>query len=136
MMLNSPLALSFIRSIGAGLAGFAAYGGWAVFANWPHGETIAWKSGLVQGSYSFLLTLSMTLITEWLHKLAIKLTYRIPILMVCISSVLFCTAYGINYVAGTPEILMTIVPGFIIGSTYTLIYILGLERRTGFSSHG
>ena len=135
-MLNSPLAPSLIRSIGAGLAGFAAYGGWAVFANWSHGETIALKSGLVQGSYSFLLTLSMTLVTEWLHKLAIELTYRIPLLMLSICSVLFCTAYGINYAAATPEILMTIVPGFIIGSTYTLIYILGLEKRTQISSHG
>lgn len=136
MMLNSPLARSLVRSIGAGLAGFAFYGGWAVFVNWPHGETIALKSGLVQGSYSFAVTLSMTLVTEWLHKLAIEFTYRIPLLMLTICSALFCTAYGINYVAGTPEILMTIIPGFIIGSTYTLIYIFGLEKRTQISSHG
>lgn len=124
-MLNSPL----VRSLLAGLAGFVAYGGWAVLANWSHGETIAIKSGLVQGSYSFCLTWVMTLATEWLHGLFLNLTYRVWRLMISICSVLFATAYSINYVAGTPEILMTIIPGFIIGSVYTLVYIMALERK-------
>ena len=115
----------------AGLAGFAAYGGWAVYANWSHGETIAYRSGLVQGSYSFVLTWVMTLVTEWLFRVIPATPFRVVWLMGIVTPILFATAYGINYAAGTPEILMTITPGFIIGSTYTLVYVMGLQRTTG-----
>ncbi len=126
-MLNSPL----VRSLLAGLAGFLAYGGWAVYANWSHGETIAYRSGLVQGSYSFLLTWVMTLVTEWLFAKLANVPFRVALLMCMVMPILFATAYAINYAAGTPEILMTIIPGFVIGSTYTLVYVIGLERQIG-----
>lgn len=122
--LNTPL----IRSLLAGLAGFVAYGSWASFANWPHGEAIALRSGLVQGSYSLVLTLSMTLVTEWLHNRFINLPGTILWVMLIVCPALFTTAYVINMIAGTPEILMTILPGFVIGSVYTLVYLMGLQR--------
>ena len=59
---NSPL----LRSALAGGAGFVVYGGWAVYANIEHGTTIGIRSGLVQGTYSLVLTFIMTLVTEWL----------------------------------------------------------------------
>lgn len=124
-MLNSPQ----IRSLLAGVAGFVAYGSWAVYANWAHGETIALRSGLVQGSYSFVLTWVMTLVTEWLFTALADVAYKVPLLMAIICTTLFATAYAINYAAGTPEILMTILPGFMIGSIYTLVYVLGLRRQ-------
>ncbi|MEM7001150.1 MAG: hypothetical protein AAF529_10200 [Pseudomonadota bacterium] len=106
-----------------------AYGGWAVYANWPHGEYIAWRSGCVQGGYSFALTFVMTLVTEWLYARLVEVWGGLLWLMVIICSVLFCTAYGIHMLVGTPEILMTILPGFFIGSTYTFVYVLGLHKQ-------
>ena len=123
-MLNSPL----VRSALAGVAGFLAYGSWAIYANWDHGQDIALRSGVVQGSYSFALTLVMTLVTEWLFEMLKNLTFGILILMFSVCSVLFATAYGINYLAGTPEIIMTIFPGWVIGSIYTGVYVGGLAR--------
>ena len=120
-----------MRSFLAGLAGFVAYGGWAFYANSSHGDMIALRSGVVQGSYSFVLTFVMTIVTEWLFtKLYGKLLW-LPTLMVIVCSVLFTTAYTINMIAGTPEILMTIFPGFVIGSIYTLIYVIGLSKKAG-----
>lgn len=123
--MNSPLGRSFL----AGFAGLIVYGGWAVYANASHGDTVALRAGVVQGSYSLLLTFVMTLATEGLYR-ALSLVYGglyWLMMIVCLS--LFTTAYGIHYLVGTPEILMTILPGFVIGSIYTLVYVLGLKRH-------
>lgn len=116
----------FLRSLLAGLAGFVGYGGWAWYANLDHGADIALRSGLVQGGYSLVLTFLMTIVTEhlftsWQHhsNAAIRTTLTV-------STILFCSAYTIHMLVGTPEILMTITPGFIIGTIYTYIYVLGL----------
>ena len=124
---KSPL----LRSLLAGVAGFVAYGGWAYYANSAHGPEIAMRSGLVQGTYSLVLTFLMTLVTEWLFLAFARVPARIASAMVVISVVLFLSAYGIHMIVGTPEILMTIVPGWIIGSVYTLVYLLGLKRVEG-----
>jgi hypothetical protein len=128
MTLQSPLA----RSALAGIAGFLVYGGWAAFANSEHGPAISMRSGFVQGSYSLVLTFAMTMVTEWLfdrfsHGTTLPASIRIAALMAIICSGLFSTAYAIHMLVGTPEILMTILPGFLIGSVYTFIYILGLQ---------
>lgn len=99
-----------------------------MFANWPHGEDAAIRAGIVQGSYSLALTLCMTLITEWLFLRLADVPLRLPMLMAVVCTGLFTTAYSINMIAGTPEILMTILPGFVIGTLYTLVYVLGLQR--------
>ena len=123
---NSPL----LRSALAGGAGFVVYGGWAVYANIEHGTTIGIRSGLVQGTYSLVLTFIMTLVTEWLFAMLAGLRLGRSIVIVVVCLMLFVTAYGIHVVVGTPEILMTIVPGFIVGSVYTTIYVWGLQRGT------
>jgi len=40
----------------------------------------------------------------------------------------FCLAYGIHWLAHTPTILITILPGFFIGSIYGLIYAVGVQK--------
>ena len=70
----------------------------------------------------------MTSVTEWLFsKLAEMLMGAVATTgIVCL--VLFASSYGINALVGTPEILMTILPGFIFGSIYTSVYVWGLQR--------
>lgn len=114
----------------AGLAGFLVYGSWAAYANFDHGMSIATRSGLVQGTYSLVLTFAMTLVTEWLFGRLCRLPGGMVFTVVIVSGVLFATAYVIHRLVGTPEILMTILPGFVIGSIYTSIYVLGLSHGT------
>lgn len=121
---------SFLRSLLAGLAGFVGYGGWAWFANYDHGADIAMRSGLIQGGYSLVLTFLMTIVTEYLFTIwqhhssaAIRTT-------LLVSTILFCSAYTIHMLVGTPEILMTITPGFVIGTIYTYVYVLGLHASS------
>ena len=119
---------AFARSLFAGLAGFAGYGAWAWYANLDHGDFIAMRSGLVQGGYSLVLTFLMTLVTEILYLRFHGIRYAHLVSTALISVILFVSAYSIHMLVGTPEILMTIFPGWIIGTIYTFFYIVGLKR--------
>lgn len=116
------------RSLLAAAAGFLGYGLWAVFANSAHGSSAALRAGLVQGSYSFALTLTMSIVTEWIYAGLADLRLRAPLTVIVVAGALFVTAYGINAAAGTPEIIATIAPGFVIGTLYTGAYVLALQR--------
>ncbi|MGI9286647.1 MAG: hypothetical protein ACR2P1_14775 [Pseudomonadales bacterium] len=121
---NSGLA----RSIVSGLFGFLAYGGWAFYANYAHGVDAATKAAFTQGSYSFTVTLVMTLLMESLFRLLSNpaLSFCTTFFVTC--TILYSSSWGINVLAGTPEILMTILPGIIIGTVYTFVYTLSLAR--------
>ena len=119
---------AFARSLIAAIAGFVAYGGWAFFANVAHGSDMATRAGWVQGSYSFVLTFVMTYVTEWLYRLFSRVPMGMMWTVVLVSIILFSSAYSIHLLVGTPEILMTILPGFVIGTIYTAVYVWGLQR--------
>jgi len=116
------------RSLVAGLAAFGGYGGWAFLVNADHGFPLAVRALLVQGTYSFVLTLSSTLLMEYLYRRLFAMPGAAWLTVVITVALLFTTAYGINLAAGTPEIVMTILPGFLIGSGYTVAYVFGLSR--------
>lgn len=117
------------RSVAAAAAGFVGYGLWAAYANESHGSAAALRAGVVQGSYSFVLTLVMSLVTEWVYARLDGVRLRAPLTVAAVVGALFGTAYGINAVAGTPEIVATIAPGFAIGALYTGAYVLGLLKH-------
>ncbi len=114
------------------MAGFLFYGSWAFWVNSTHGLEPAVKAACVQGSYSFSLTLVMTLLVESLYKLALRLfddQYLVQwstILLSC--AIIFSTSWIINTIAGTPEILKTVILGYIIGGIYCITYVQGLAR--------
>lgn len=124
----------FLRSLLAGLAGFVGYGLWAWYANREHGADIAMRSGLVQGGYSLVLTFVMTLVTEALYHRWQHLAKAALCTTAVVSTTLLASAYSIHRVVGTPEIWMTIAPGFVIGTIYTYVYVLGLRRVNAANS--
>lgn len=117
-----------LRSIAAGIAGFIVYGSWAFYINSQYGITIGFKAGVVQGTYSFALTLSTTILMEVLWA-GLQTSKGQTILTMSITiAITFITAYLINWVFGTPEILLTIFPGFLIGIFYTAFYVMTLSK--------
>lgn len=120
------------RSLISAFSGFFFYGGWAVFVNWSHGLMVSIKAGVVQGSYSFILTLCMTLLLEIVFKLSNRLFNKAQLInwstiIVCCIAV-FSVSWGVNAAAGTPEILRTVILGYIIGGFYIIFYVYGLTR--------
>lgn len=122
------MANPWLRSLGAGLAGFAVYGGWAYYANSSHGEAVAQMAGLLQGSYSLILTFVTTLLMEQLFSWFASFRFRVAATVAVTGVLLFSIPCIIHRLAGTPEILMTVLPGFLIGMVYTTVYVLGLAR--------
>lgn len=116
------------RSLGSALAAFIGYGGWAYYANLAHPFPASLKALLTQGSYSFVLTLSMSWIMEWLYRRIGSESARFPVTVILTCLLLYTTSWGINAFMGTPEILMTILPGAVIGTLYTLSYCLALSK--------
>lgn len=115
-----------IRLLVPPVAGFLFYGCWAFWANWDHGQMVAAKAALVQGSYSFVITLSLALLVEWLYCLLRPLRWRAWWVGVTACLLLYSTSWGINALAGTPNILLTILPGAAFSTVYAVIYVMAL----------
>lgn len=128
MRIQALLRSSKVRSFGSAIAAFIGYGSWAYYANHSHGMFTAAKALLTQGGYSFLLTLSLSWIMEHLFRSIKHPQARFPMTFVSTCFLLYATAWGINALLGTPEILMTILPGAIIGTVYTYSYTLTLAK--------
>jgi len=113
-----------IRSLAAALAALIGYGAWAWFANSAEGDGAAGKAALVQGGYSFVLTYVMTYVTEWLYCYTGGRGWLTTFLS---SILLLVSAYSIHRLAGTPEVAMTIAPGYFIGTVYTAFFVAYLK---------
>jgi len=90
------------------------------------------KAASVQGSYSFILTLCMTMLLEGVFRVNSKVFNRTHIInwttiVICCAAV-FSVSWGVNAAAGTPEILRTVILGYIIGGIYCISYVYGLSR--------
>lgn len=124
----SPLQRSLISA----LAGFVFYGVWAFWVNHQHGSVLALKAGCVQGSYSFALTLCMTMLLEAIFRFNSRVfnqQHLINWLTVTICCALvFTGSWVINVVAETPEIFRTVILGYIMGSIYSILYVRGLAK--------
>ena len=120
------------RSVISALCGFFFYGSWGVLVNWEHGVMAATKAGCVQGSYSFILTLFMTMLIEGVFKLNSKVFNKIhtinwSTIIVCCAAI-FSVSWGVNSAAGTPEILRTVILGYVFGGIYCITYVYSLAR--------
>lgn len=121
------------RSLISAAVGFFGYGFWAVMMNIDHGLQAGLKAGVVQGSYSFLLTLTMTLLMEGVFNRVYKASESImcstalTVLFIC--GLVFGGSWWVNAAAGTPNILQTVLPGYIIGGAYSISYAVGLAKQ-------
>ena len=109
---------------------FLAMGGWAVFANWPHGAERALLAGLVQGTLSGLLTLGLKRFLEAaVGRLSDLWAAILPPALTCAGVLaILLTAHRL---AGTPNVWATISVPYAVSSSYAWIYslMLVLARR-------
>ena len=121
------------RSLIPSIAGFLFYGFWAFLVNIMHGPLIAVKAACVQGSYSFLVTLGMTLLLEGMYRFFVKLIVwrwlsgACTVIFSC--APVFIGSWMVNLAAGTPEIFETVILGYVIGTIYSSSYVFGLIKK-------
>lgn len=128
------------RSLLGAFSAFFVYGAWAFFINHHHGYDVGMKAALTQGSYSFVVTLVLSLLMEALfanlsrpyakddnRASSIKQPeFWLTILITCV--ILYSSSWLVNVLAGTPEIFKTVSLGYVFGTFYTAVYTLNMQR--------
>ena len=106
---------------------FIAMGSWATFANLAHPMPRPLIAGVVQGTLSALITLFLKRMIEALSaRLPGSAGYWVPpVVAVAVSLSLLSS---IHWIAGTPEILRTIVVPLSVTAIYATSYNLALRR--------
>jgi hypothetical protein len=120
------------RSLISAAAGFVFYGGWGYWVNVSYGQMVALKVACVQGGYSFLLTLCMTMLLEGIFRfnsrvLSARNLINWSTILVC-CAIVFSGSWAINVAVGTPEVFRTVILGYIFGGIYSISYVFGLAR--------
>ncbi len=109
-ILSTPLSASIAACIG--------YGIWSAFCNWSHGIKTAISAFLVQGSFAFTSTLLLSVLAITLmRKLSDARFTKSLTFLICYIFIATIPA-SLHWLAGTPEIFASILPGLIIGSAY------------------
>jgi hypothetical protein len=102
---------------------------WTVFVNWSHGSAQAFQAGAGQGTVSFLVSLSMAFILEYLYFLpGLKPGLRIPLAVSVTMLVITAVTASVHLLIGTPEILKTMALPVFMGLNYTTLYCIRLRR--------
>ena len=126
---NSLLNNFFVRIMVPPVAGFLFYGTWAFWVNSAHGVKAAAIAGSAHGSYSFVITLVSALMIEWLFRVLQAFSLRALWTTLIALLLLYVSSYGVNALAGTPNIWLTILPGAGISTVYTILYVVVLVRQ-------
>ncbi|UTW46281.1 hypothetical protein KFE80_05180 [bacterium SCSIO 12696] len=119
-----------LRLLLPALAAFLGYGGWTLYVNSDGDPMSAMSYALCYGGYSFV----MTLVTSGLLEILYRRFYSYPkgglfaAAITCL--LLYAGAWGINYAAGTPNILLTILPGAAFSTLFVVSYVAGLAKIT------
>ena len=118
-----PYLIALIAVIG--------YGGWAYYSNAMVDTTIAIRAACIQGGYSGLLTLFNVLILEALFR---KLDPHLPcnanmaLTLLIATTLQYAIIIPVHWLNQTPNILTTLLPGFVIGTLFSAAYLLSLKR--------
>lgn len=106
------------RWLGAALAAFMLWAIWAAYANAGHGMATAIRTGLVQGTASFAITVYLTLSVTWLFNRC-RIHILRPVLPV-LGTVAVSGSFLVllHRLVGTPEVLATVAPPITVAALY------------------
>lgn len=116
------------RSLLTGMAAACGYGAWAYLVNRHAGPAAAGLASLVQASYSFVLTLTLTGGIELLVVALGRSPLALSSVVTAAAALLFIVAFTLQWLVATPSILATILPGWIIGTAYAAAYTITVRR--------
>lgn len=106
---------------------FVIQGSWAVYANHEFGWGKSLPAGLVQGLCSSAMTYLSTILIEYILYIASAAASPLRFAAASVSTIVFIAAVQnlAHWLAGTPQIVKTILPAVLIGGIYCIVYALG-----------
>ncbi len=120
--------LALADGLSGAVLGFLFYGSWAIWANSDHGTTVALRAGAIQGTMSFIVTLSGTTLMKLLFVGHAALWLRFLRASVGALVLIYALIVSIHLFNGTPNILLTLAPGLPITIFFCFSYCYGLFR--------
>ena len=124
-MANLP---PIVRRLLPAVAAFLGYGGWSLYVNSDGDMMSAMSYALCYGGYSFVTTLVTTGLMEGLYRKLQPHPKAAVITAVITCLLLYIGAWAVNYAAGTPNILLTILPGVTFSTIFVCSYLAALTR--------
>ena len=116
------------RALLVGLGAFVLFGGWAAFANREHGIAHVVRAGLAQGSFSFISSTCSVLLLEYLYGLG-RTPARQVVLGAAVTPAIILGAMTVGHlIAGTPNVVATLLPSWVSGLAFCIVYSLTLRR--------
>lgn len=119
--------LPIVRVLMAALLSAITWFAWAWWANRAV-PSQAWLSGLSQGAVSFTTTAIGSTLLEWFFRRMGHLLVGRIFSVVLVSMLSLALMLTIHLTAGTPNLVLTILPVFTVVVLYCSSYILGLQK--------
>jgi hypothetical protein len=116
------------RSLLLASGAFLLYGGWAFMVNRSHGTGAGSRALVVQGSLSFLSTLTITMLMEWAYGRTGPPWIRVGRAFLGGCLPMYTLTIGVHVLVGTPEVVATVAPVLALGTAYCAVYSLSLTR--------
>ena len=116
------------RALIVGCGAFLLFGGWALIANRAHPATAMARAALAQGSLSFVSTTFSVLLLESLYGLGRTPGRKLVLAGIGTPAIILVTMTVVHALAGTPSILVTLLPSGISGTIFAITYTLNLRR--------
>lgn len=137
-LLNPTLSgRDIIKKAAITLIAILGYGGWAFYSNSPINgdaelQAIAFRAGIIQGGYSGILTLTNIILLEAVlkhlnHRLT--LNFNMVATLTIAGAVQYAIIIPVHLANDTPNILITLLPGFIIGTAFSFAYLLSIKNK-------
>ncbi len=119
------------------LIAMLGYGGWAFYSNSPANgdielQEIAFRAGIIQGGYSGILTLTNIILLEAVLKHLnnhLTVNFNMIATLIVASAVQYAIIIPVHLANDTPNILITLLPGFIIGTAFSVAYLLSIKNK-------
>lgn len=120
----------------ATIAAVVGYGGWAYFANcnanMDDATLVAWRAAVIQGGYAGGLTLVNIYVLELLFNRATSMFSPLLSGVVAVVAALgaqYALIIPVHIFNQTPNILATLAPGLIIGTSFSSAYMYNHARQ-------
>lgn len=120
-----------MESVGMAMFAAVAFITWGLWVNWEHGVTARWQVACTQGLVSFASTFASAEIIRFITLQLRGSRRRIILWGGAISYLLIYSAIAIvHWLAGTPEIFATLLPGLLIGIPFCFSYAYRVTRSS------
>ena len=112
-----------------GLLSVIPYVSWAIYINYSFGVDAIIQVSITQSALSFFLTIFLTQIVIYFYQFGKNFRFKLVLATFCSSLFSNLFVYSIHYLAGTPSIIMTMLPGSLFGFLYAFIYCFRLAGK-------